>query len=135
MRAFCTSLAVLLSGCTADQPTLVDSALLLQESAEYNGKMVRVCGELVDDIEQCSIRPTPLPRTFTLSQLKNVIAIITPDQTCVPGNAHPMQGPQAKAWVQVDGIFHTGEEYGHLGGANHAIDALDVTRISGPCTR
>jgi hypothetical protein len=136
MRTSCFLFAVFLSGCKPDIPPMVESTLLIDKSAEYNGKVVRTCGQLVDDIEQCSIRPKPLPKTgFPFSEIGNVIAIITSDQTCAPGNDHPMQGPKMEVWVMVEGTFYAGERYGHLGGSNYAMGVRDIKPINQPCTK
>ena len=112
---------LLLAGCASGNKNVIFVDALIDNAAQYDMQTVRVCGLLVDSLEHCGLRARPLPDRFDTKELKSFVWVSTPKGTCMPSKADTMQSSTTSAWVVVEGTFHTGEEYGHLGGAAHEI--------------
>ena len=120
-------------GCTT-HPTPISK--VLEEPLTYNNQHVRVCGLLMDNIESCFLREgpgKPVKDDATALEVPPGVWINMPNETCAPDNPHPLGGPAMQAWVTVTGTFRTGSSYGHLGGAQHAIEATKVEPYDGSC--
>jgi hypothetical protein len=133
------AISLILAGCTTaiEQPTLL--AEVLDDSSAHHDKAIRVCGLLVDGIEQCSLwehAGTPLPDTPGAFIPPGIAWLAVPGERCAPGNNNPMGGdPPVTMWVVVSGIFQTGERYGHLDEYDHQIVVEKIEPSSFMCGR
>jgi hypothetical protein len=113
----------LISGCattaTGDSRSVDD---VLRTPAQFDGQHIRVCGWFVAEMETC---------TLVWPSSVDEIWIHPRSDVCSPDNW--FSAPKS-SWAVVEGTFHTGAQYGHLGTYRHAIGGATVTPISGACT-
>ena len=133
MRTVLLSLGILIAGCGVNTTPTLELSELARDGEKYNGQIVRTCGQLVEDIEYCGIRTRPLPESFPISEIGNFIWIDTQDGTCIPGKRNSTDKSAVKAWVTVEGRFHTGGQYGHMSQARYAMDAFRIEVLDKPC--
>jgi hypothetical protein len=122
-----------MAGCSVGDKGAISVDSLINNAAQYDMQSVRVCGLLIDSLEYCGLRAKPLPEGFSTKELKNFIWVSTPRGVCMPGKSDSMQGTSSTTWVVVEGVFHTGGEYGHFGGAVHEIKSNRILVTGNPC--
>jgi hypothetical protein len=133
MKTLVLVFTALLTGCSQAAPTLMADDLI-KRNWEFDGKDVRVCGLLTDSLENCRLSGHPARQFFKDERVSIAPGIwVSAGDSCLPGNAHPMSGLPKQAWVLVEGTFHTGGEFGHLGVADHQLVASTIERTAKPC--
>jgi hypothetical protein len=115
------------AGCAilAGQPQLLGE--MLARADHYDGHEVRVCGWFVSDMETCTLSVTP---DSARPDIGMIVWVAPRSDICMPINA--LQHPRA-TWAIVDGTFHTGGAYGHLGMYRHVLFGGTVTPIRNAC--
>jgi hypothetical protein len=111
------------------------ASAILGDPAAYNGKHVRVCGLLKDSLETCRllvgqgdvVPGYPHIRTIPPSMWLNG------PNGCAPGNPNPKAGEPIEIWVVAEGTFFANGSFGHLGAADHQLNATSIEPIGGPC--
>ena len=127
MRRLFVLPAVLLLGCASiSAPSQLDDVLASPE--RFNGRSVQICGWFVSGMETCTLSPAG---TSSLRTDGQIIWVTPKSDTCLPANA--LSSPQA-TWAVVDGTFHTGGSYGHLGLFQNTLVGGKVVPIQGGCS-
>ena len=136
---FVAPLSLLLSGCATVVEPPVPLAEVLNDPIPYDDTAVRICGFLVDSIEQCSLwERTPPPKRDPPMPFASpgMSWLAIPGEACAPDNPNPMSGdPPVLMWVVVSGIFQTGESYGHLNEYDSQILVETIEPSSFMCGR
>ncbi|GAB2524237.1 hypothetical protein GCM10027188_29010 [Lysobacter humi (ex Lee et al. 2017)] len=126
---YLAAFAVALIASCATVPTGYSSLdSLLANPGASNGRPVAVCGWFFVDTETCTL--APVKGTAGSQDESTTIWVVPKSDVCLPKN---WQMEPHGRWAVVEGTFHTGKRFGHLGLFRHGLSGATVTRVRNGC--
>jgi hypothetical protein len=109
MKVHACIVAMLLGGCASTPSQYLSVEEVLGEPARFDGREISVCGWFESGMETC---------TLNSGDGREGMWVAPRSDVCAPEN---WRGELRGQWAVVNGTFHTGQRYGHLGLYSHAL--------------
>ena len=109
MKIIASLVVVMLCGCASMPLQYYTVDEVLENPGHFSGREISVCGWFEAGMETC---------TLNNGDGGDGLWVVPRSNVCAPEN---WRKDVLGRWAVVDGVFHTGQNYGHLGLYSHAL--------------